>query len=251
MLVKAEKKIKITFLFIFSVLFHFGAFAFEEGKNEISQDSIIKMHGYVYDTIGPGADKSPVGAKLVFESIPYGSEIGIISSSDSTGYYEFYVNYEKSYNVKINSGAHRGHFEKLEISSLKGDIYIRKDFYLQPDIREDQVFRLNRLIFDQGESTITSESYSELNRLASLMDQNRGMVIQLEGHTDFRGSKRLNMELSKDRVTAVKSYLVSQGIHPRRIKTKAFGGTQPLTKEGSIEAASINRRVEVRIVKIN
>lgn len=250
MAVTAERKLKILFTFTFSVLIHFVSFGFGEGEKEAPLDSILKMHGYVYDTIGPGADKLAVGARLVFESIPYGSEIGIISSSDSTGYYEFWVNYEKSYNVTITSGNHRKHRERLNIAQLTGSGGLRKDFYLQPEIKADQVFRLNRLIFEQGESTITAESYAELDRLVALMDQNRGMVIQLEGHTDFRGSKRLNMELSQDRVEAVKKYIVSEGIHPRRIKTKAFGGTKPLVKEGTIEGASLNRRVEVRILKI-
>jgi len=250
MTVKTGKKIILFFLFFFSVLLHFQSMALPEDDEAVPQDSILKMHGYVYDTIGPGADRLPVGARLVFESIPYGSEIGIISSDDSSGYYEFYVNYRKSYNVNIRADNHLVHREKLNIVDLSGTEVLRKDFYLQPDIREDLVFRLNRLIFEQGESGITADSYAELNRLVALMDQNQGMVIQLEGHTDFRGSKKLNMNLSEDRVNAVKSYLVSQGVHPRRIKTKAYGGTRPLVKEGSIDAASVNRRVEVRIVKI-
>ncbi|MCK5105318.1 MAG: OmpA family protein, partial [Cyclobacteriaceae bacterium] len=69
-------------------------------------------------------------------------------------------------------------------------------------------------------------------------------------HTDYRGSKKLNMELSQKRVDAVKSYLVGKTIKSRRIKTKAFGGTKPLVREQSIEASEINRRVEVRILKL-
>ena len=82
------------------------------------------------------------------------------------------------------------------------------------------------------------------------MNQNLSMQIQLEGHTDYRGSKKLNMELSQDRVSAVKEYIVGKGINSRRIKTKAFGGTRPLIRESSLEASEINRRVEVRILKL-
>ena len=82
------------------------------------------------------------------------------------------------------------------------------------------------------------------------MIENPSMQIQLEGHTDYRGSKRLNMELSEQRVEAVKAYLIGKNIGSRRIKTKAFGGKQPLIREQSIEASEINRRVEVRILKL-
>ena len=214
-------------------------------------DTIVRMHGYVYDTLGVGQDKVPVKARLVFESIPYGSEIGIISSNDTSGYYEFYVNTGKEYNVDVSSGDHFKIIEKLEIQSMVVNGEIEKDFYLQPDIKENQVFRLNHLIFEQGQASITPESFVELNRLAALMDKQNEMVIQLEGHTDFRGSKKLNFELSEDRVEAVKNYLIRQGIQAKRVQTKAFGGSRPITKQGSIEAASINRRVEVRILKIN
>ena len=58
------------------------------------------------------------------------------------------------------------------------------------------------------------------------------------------------MVLSQERVDAVKNYLVEKGINARRIKTKAFGGTRPLIKEETLEASELNRRVEVRILRI-
>jgi OOP family OmpA-OmpF porin len=50
-------------------------------------------------------------------------------------------------------------------------------------------------------------------------------------------------------VEAVKRYLVSKGIGKDRIKTKAFGGSQPLSNELTQEARAMNRRVEMRILK--
>jgi outer membrane protein OmpA-like peptidoglycan-associated protein len=57
------------------------------------------------------------------------------------------------------------------------------------------------------------------------------------------------MKLSQDRVEAVKKYLVSKGIDKNRIKTKAFGGTQPLSNDRTEEAKALNRRVEMRVLK--
>ncbi|MEM8895354.1 MAG: OmpA family protein, partial [Bacteroidota bacterium] len=73
-------------------------------------------------------------------------------------------------------------------------------------------------------------------------------IIQLEGHTDFQGNSAANMQLSQDRVDAVKEYLVDNGIKKNRVLTKAFGGTQPLSTERTDEAKASNRRVEVRII---
>ena len=81
------------------------------------------------------------------------------------------------------------------------------------------------------------------------MKENTRIVIQLEGHTDNQGSSKANLALSEDRVEAVKKYLVVKGIAKDRIKTKAFGGSQPLSNEMTQDARAMNRRVEMRILK--
>lgn len=246
---------KSAFLRLFVIGF-FSLYSFHiygEGMRVVSfsEDNIVKMHGYIYDTISDHPNKLPIQAKIILESLPHGSEIGIISSNDSSGYYEYYINLGHTYRIDVRSDNHRWYFENLDPTKAVINGEISRDYYLQPQVKENQVIRLNKLIFEQGESNITVVSYGELNKLVDLMIENSSMLIQLEGHTDYRGSKRLNMELSQERVDAVKSYIVGKGINPRRIKTKAFGGTQPLIKESSIEASEINRRVEVRILKID
>jgi len=224
-----------------------------EGFSVISnaEDSIVKMHGYIYDTISENPDIVGIGVKIILKSLPHGSEIGIITSNDSSGYYEYYINMAHKYKIEIQSDRHSWYLENLDPHEAIQSGEISRNYYLEPQVKENQVIRLNKLIFEQGKSNITTESYGELNKLVKLMNNNSSMQIQLEGHTDYRGSKKLNLELSQDRVNAVKEYLVGKGISPRKIKTKAFGGTKPLNKEKSIEASVINRRVEVRILKLN
>ena len=81
------------------------------------------------------------------------------------------------------------------------------------------------------------------------MEDHPNNSIQLEGHTDFEGNATANLKLSLDRVEAVKEYLVGQGVRKKRVLTKAFGGTQPLTRERTDEAKARNRRVEVRVIR--
>jgi outer membrane protein OmpA-like peptidoglycan-associated protein len=209
------------------------------------------MHGHIYDSISENPEVIGVKAKIIFESLPHGSEIGIITSNDSSGYFEYYVNLKYNYRIEIQSDNHRWFSENINPRYTTQSEEISRNFYLEPQVKENQVIRLDDLIFDQGESHITTHSYGELNRLVNLMNENESIQIQLEGHTDYRGSKKLNLELSQKRVDAVKNYLTSQGINPKRIKTKAFGGSQPLVKEKSIEASEMNRRVEVRILKVD
>jgi len=109
---------------------------------------------------------------------------------------------------------------------------------------------LENLIFAQGKFDITEESFDELDKLVIMLRETPSMEIQLEGHTDFRGSPTANMNLSQLRVDATKTYVVSKGIETSRVSTKAFGGTEPLTRENTPEARAQNRRVVVRITKL-
>src|SRR5690606_27078418 len=111
------------------------------------------------------------------------------------------------------------------------------------------VMMLNNLIFQVGKSKLSSESYPELNLLVRLMQENKIMVIQPERHTDYQGDPPQNMKLSQQRVDDVKQYLVSKGITRKRVRTEAFGGTQPLSRDDTPEAHRMNRRVELRIIK--
>jgi outer membrane protein OmpA-like peptidoglycan-associated protein len=76
------------------------------------------------------------------------------------------------------------------------------------------------------------------------------MVIRLEGHTDRLGGRSANMTLSENRVQEIKKYIISNGINQKRVKTAAFGGSKPISTEGTEESRQLNRRVEVRILSI-
>lgn len=123
---------------------------------------------------------------------------------------------------------------------------MHRDIILTP---KGQTVILNNLIFAQGKAAIDPKSYPELNEVAQMMKESQKVVIQLEGHTDNVGNASANMKLSEERVEAVKKYLVAQGISKNRVKTKAFGGTQPLRNEMTPEARAKNRRVEMRILE--
>jgi outer membrane protein OmpA-like peptidoglycan-associated protein len=114
---------------------------------------------------------------------------------------------------------------------------------------EGKVLVLKELIFQQGRAKISETSFAELDKVVMMINQNPNMIIQLEGHTDTRGDAKANLKLSETRVEAVKDYLISKNIHKNKVKTKAFGGTAPISNEDTEEAHRMNRRVELRILK--
>ena len=110
--------------------------------------------------------------------------------------------------------------------------------------------KLNNIFFEAGKATLKGESSHELDRLVTILKQNQNIHIELEGHTDNKGSASVLMKLSQDRVESVKEYLVTHGIERSRITGKGYGATRPVAPSDSEENSSLNRRVEFKITKI-
>ena len=81
------------------------------------------------------------------------------------------------------------------------------------------------------------------------MKENPKVEIRLEGHTDNRGVAKYNLKLSKDRVEAVRDYLIKRGISKNRITGKGYGGSRPIADNENPATRILNRRVEFTIVK--
>lgn len=226
-------------------------YKFPAGKNFNNEgveekDSTIFVTGHVYDS----ASNEPVGgATLTYETLPYGNFIGITCSRASDGAYQFRTFGRGRYKIEVKAENYETTIDSIYPDSVDREGKLTKDFFLvySPDFRE--VIKLEHLIFDLGKSEIKPESHEELDNLVKIMKESPGMIIRLEGHTDFRGGRSNNLKLSQKRVDEVKNYLIKRGIDPNRITTKAFGGSRPISRKASEEAARINRRVEVRIIK--
>ena len=198
-------------------------------------------------TVVNGRNKQPVsGVAVHYKKLPYESEVGLLTT-DNEGKITVYFRSADQYSLLIEP---EGYLKISEIvnplegasSDLINDVTI--------NLREGGVglvITLENVNFAQGEAVLTESSFESLDDLADMLNESSQMTIQLEGHTDFRGSPTANLKLSQERVDAVKEYLVEKGIASMRITTKAFGGTQPVTRENNAEARAKNRRVEVRV----
>jgi OmpA-OmpF porin, OOP family len=209
------------------------------------QDSLIVFSGHVYDE----NTKEPVRAKITYEKLPYGDDYGI-ASADSGGYYNLSLITSNKYSFIIKADGYNTLKDSVTVDKTsKMDSFLTKDFYLTPG-GVGQIIRLKKLFFDQSTSDIPSEAFPEIDMIVQMLKENPKMVIQLEGHTDFRGNSKLNFQLSEKRVEAIRNYIYSKGIDRKRVKVKAFGGSMPLSRENTEDAKRANRRVEVRVMAI-
>ena len=219
---------KITSVFFLFIL----AFSFSYAQEE------ILAQGKITDS----RTSKGIKANVRYSSIPTGSIFGRFS--DST--FSFPIFGTAKYQITAEAKGYNPRTVIVDPKDIGSNNKVQRDIILTPS---GETMRLNNLIFPQGKAVIDPKSFDELDEVAQMMKENPKMIIQLEGHTDNQGSAKANMELSEERVEAVKKYLVTKGIAKDRIKTKALGGSQPLANEMTQQARALNRRVEMRILK--
>ncbi len=109
---------------------------------------------------------------------------------------------------------------------------------------------LKSIQFQQSKDFLLDESRPELAKVVELMRRYPKMEIELMGHTDNVGDASKNYALSERRVKTVKNYLLDKGIESSRIKTSAYGGNKPIADNRSENTRKLNRRVEMKIIKM-
>jgi outer membrane protein OmpA-like peptidoglycan-associated protein len=101
--------------------------------------------------------------------------------------------------------------------------------------------------FDTNSTEVRPGLYSEINRVAGVLNQYPNTLIRVEGHTDGKGSSEYNMDLSKRRANTVKTLLVQRGVADSRIEVIGFGKTMPVATNETEAGRQKNRRVEIKI----
>lgn len=108
---------------------------------------------------------------------------------------------------------------------------------------------LGGVVFDTGKSNIKSGFFPELDAIATTLNNNYSVKVEIQGHTDSVGRASYNMKLSENRAKSVMEYLVNKGIDPKRLSAKGFGLTRPMASNDTPEGRAQNRRVELKPVK--
>jgi peptidoglycan-associated lipoprotein len=98
--------------------------------------------------------------------------------------------------------------------------------------------------FEFDKSALTDSGMKLLDRKIAVMNANPKMQIQIEGHTDERGSSEYNVALGQQRAASVKRYLTQHGIADGRITIISYGEERPAATGHDETSWSHNRRAE-------
>jgi len=188
---------------------------------------------------------NPVDAKVI---ITKRGDNGVnFNSPTSSGTYSQTV---PSTGLYYFTASHEGFLNTTDSLNYNSDEVtpMTKDLALQP-IEVGAVVRLKNIYFDYNKASLKKESFVELEKVVTFLNENPTVEIEIEGHTDSDGADDRNLSLSQNRSQSVVDYISSKGIAKSRLKAKGFGESKPIDTNDTDAGRANNRRVEFTVLK--
>ncbi len=103
---------------------------------------------------------------------------------------------------------------------------------------------LPAVYFEYDSFALTAESKNTLSQHADWLKANATRLVQIEGHTDERGTTEYNLALGERRAGAVREFLAGKGVNASQLSTISYGEERPAMAGENEGAWSKNRRAE-------
>lgn len=103
-----------------------------------------------------------------------------------------------------------------------------------------------QLLFTTGDDQLQTGQMQQLSALAEFLARHPELQVQLDGHSDPRGSDGYNNVLSDQRALSVQLALEDYGVEPSRISRRAYGASHSQAPRGDADAYALERRVDIR-----
>jgi len=214
-----------------------------EESVEIKTMRLTILKGTVKDALS----LNPIEATIEIVDNEKNEVISVMKSNSSTGKYLISLPSGKNYGIAVKAEDYLFHSENFNIPEATNYQEITKDILLNKMAVGSKIV-LKNIFFDYAKATLRSESFAELDRLVDLLSKYPSTRIEISGHTDNRGSLKLNTSLSENRAKAVVDYLIGKGIAEDRLEYKGYAYFQPIDTNDTPEGRQNNRRVEFKVL---
>lgn len=147
--------------------------------------------------------------------------------------------------------------KSLELKQKELDLErARQEFQAQQTGRSLSMNLSGDVLFDYDKAALKPEAEEALKKVAVVLSQFPESKVTVEGYTDSKGGKTVNMQLSRERAQAVKDWLVrSGGVAMANISVKGFGEQYPIAPNTNTDGTdnalgrALNRRVSIIVEK--
>ncbi len=213
--------------------------------NTTAPEPVVLITGRVIDT----KTGKPVSAKITYQTLPDGAEVGTAETNPITGEYKIVLPKGKRYALQAVGKDFIAESQNIDLTNVTDFKEMKgTDLKLVP-LEVGQIGRLSNLFFDTNKSEYKPESVPELERIYLTFVENPKLVLEIGGHTDNVGTDAANIKLSQERADSVREFLIGKGIEPDRVQSKGYGETMPVQTNDTEEGRQANRRVEFKILK--
>lgn len=107
-------------------------------------------------------------------------------------------------------------------------------------------YNFANLQFEFNSAILKTSSYPMLDKVAMEMKKDSKVKFYLNGYASAEGTPEHNLELSEQRASAVKTYLLNAGVASDQVTSKGFGEANPVKPNTNEENRALNRRVEIK-----
>lgn len=114
--------------------------------------------------------------------------------------------------------------------------------------KKDQIEILQQVRFGAGTAQLHPDSVELLRQVVDAVVRNEVKRLRIEGHTDSRGSAKVNLRLSRERAQSVADALVGLGLDRSRLDVEGHGSKRPLAPNVTARGRQLNRRVDFIVV---
>ena len=242
----------------------------ESGKGDddiyafINEDPELKIVNYhlVGTTYTPGANNEEIILPNVEVRLMADNDRQVdLTTSDNQGRFHFTL--EEGVVEYVLVGEKEGFFTTRRVFPMEGK-YLNKETLTEfvtdttyetsltlDKIVLDKAIVLDNIYYDFDRAEIRPDAARELDKLVNILKDNPQIVIELSSHTDDRGEVTYNIDLSQRRAESAVQYIISEGVHPRRITARGYGENKPIIPNATTEEEhQVNRRTEFKVTEI-
>ena len=214
-----------------------------QNESQIDTTKVTLLKGIVM-----GDDSVYLKAKVALSDNKLGQVIAT-QEAEENGAYRIMIPGGSNYGIAVSYPGYLFHSENFELPEQTEYKEIEKDIVLKK-IAIGKNVALKNLFFETNKADLSDESIVELSNVIKLLTDNPTLHIEIQGHTDNRGSKAYNQKLSERRAKSVVDYLIEHGIAPERLTSKGYGLTKPVATNKTEAGRAENRRTELLVTKI-
>ncbi len=186
------------------------------------------ISGYVFDS----ETNNPIQSALVTVKDVHNDAEPLYLITDEKGFYSSPLLENMEYFLKAQKKGYFADAANVATKGLTETTHLEKDFFLNKIPEGDVV--IEGVEYDLNKATLRPKSLEVLDKIFDLLQLNENLSIEINSHTDTRGSDKYNMKLSQARAESCVNYLISKGIAEERITPTGYGETKPLISDEEI-----------------